>query len=161
MDDLRKLYRLDELSDYKVASHYPDIRGWKITDANNLVIGTVDDLIVNKAEERVVYLDLEVDKKLIDDRDTPVIEIHNDDENHLLLPIGAVSIDESNKSVICNDVSYATFGRAKRFRKGENINREYETALLRTYYPNDDSDTLRNKNQDDDFYRRSHFERRG
>jgi sporulation protein YlmC with PRC-barrel domain len=67
----RNLFRLHELSDYKVASHYPDVRGWKVIDADNRKIGEVDELLVNKATERVVYLDVEVDKKLIEEGHEP------------------------------------------------------------------------------------------
>jgi hypothetical protein len=33
-----------------------------VKDANNRIIGKVDHLLVNKTAERVVYLDVEVDK---------------------------------------------------------------------------------------------------
>ena len=163
MEDHRKLYRLHELSDYKVASDYPDVRGWKIVDADNRKIGEVDDLLINKAEERVVYLDIEVDKKLIEDKDQPLIESkHTDAEDHLVVPIGAVSIDADHKSVVCNDIDYSTFRRARRLRKGQDIKRDYETELIRVYYPDDNRDNLRD-NTDDEynrFYDRRQFQRR-
>lgn len=163
MEDHRKLYRLHELSDYKVASHYPDIRGWNIVDADNQKIGEVDDLVVNKAEERVVYLDVEVDKKIMDNQDQPVIERkHTDAENHLIIPIGAVSIDTEQKHVICNDINYGTIRRARRFKKGQDIQRDYETELIRVYYPDENRDSLRDNNDDDynRLYDRRQFKRR-
>ncbi len=58
----KHLFYLNELSDYKVASDDPDVRGWKVKDSDNRVIGKVDNLLVNKNTERVVYLDVVLDK---------------------------------------------------------------------------------------------------
>jgi hypothetical protein len=60
-DTNKNLFNLDELSGYKVAENYSDVRGWDVKDANNRTIGKVDHLLVNKTAERVVYLDVEVD----------------------------------------------------------------------------------------------------
>jgi hypothetical protein len=38
-----------------------------VKDANNRIIGKVDHLLVNKTAERVVYLDVEVDKTVIEE----------------------------------------------------------------------------------------------
>jgi hypothetical protein len=66
-DTNKNLFNLDELSGYKVAENYHDVRGWDVKDANNRTIGKVDHLLVNKIAERVVYLDVEVDESLIED----------------------------------------------------------------------------------------------
>ena len=104
----RHLYKLDELSDYKVASDDPDVSGWEVRDADNRVIGKVDNLIVNKHAERVVYLDVAVDKTIIDARHDPYGRpenvdirefVNKDGENHVIIPIGMVSLDLENKTV--------------------------------------------------------------
>lgn len=164
----RNLYRLHELSDYKVASDYPDVRGWKIIDADNNTIGKIDDLIVNKATERVVYLDVEVDEKLVQDGydvyNTPANEgahevLNKDGENHVIIPIGSVNIDEDHKHVLSDKIRYDTFRKANRFEKGSAIEREYEVKVFRVYFPEEgSSSTLDDDN--DDFYSHSHFERR-
>ena len=165
--DKRNLFRLDELSDYKVASDYPDVRGWDVIDADNRRIGEVDDLLVNKAAERVVYLEVEVDDDLIKEghqtygkrTDNAPHEILNkDDDNHIIIPIGAVALDEENKKVISNDIHYDTFMRSGRHSKGSDIGREHETRLLGIFYPDDTNDLTSSDN--DDFYNRRHFERR-
>jgi len=43
-DTNKNLFNLDELSDYKVANDYSDVRGWQVKDANNRTIGKVDHL---------------------------------------------------------------------------------------------------------------------
>jgi len=163
----RNLCRLDEASDYKVDSDYSDIRGWKVIDADNNTIGEVDDLLFNKSTERVVYVDVEVDKKLIDDGheaySTPVSDgahefLNKDGDNHLIIPIGAITIDKDHKHVLSNELRYDTFKRANRFGKGQDIDRDYEVKVLGVYFP-DDSRSMTDDN-DDDFYNRSQFNRR-
>lgn len=170
----RNLFRLHELSDYKVASDYPDVRGWKVIDANNRTVGEVDELLVNKAAERVVYLDVEVDDKLIENGHepygTPASEgthevLNEDGENHLIVPIGAVTIDEEHKHVISNDINYDTFRRTKRFGKGQDIDREYEVQIIEVYYPDENRNATSgnynsNDNDNDRFYERQQFNRR-
>lgn len=159
----RNLFRLDELSDYKVASHYSDVRGWDLIDADNRTIGTIDNLLVNKATERVVYLDVEVNDELIEEghktyRDSASAGAHEyinkDGENYLIVPIGTVSIDSDNKRVISNVINYDTFTRSNRYTKGEDINRDYEVKLLAVYFPEEDNEYHAD---DDDFYNKRHF----
>jgi sporulation protein YlmC with PRC-barrel domain len=163
----RTLFRLDEASDYKVDSDYSDVRGWKVIDADNNTIGKVDDLLFNKNTKRVVYIDVEVDKKLIDDGheaySTPVSEgahefLNKDGDNHLIIPIGAVTIQKDHKHVVSNELRYDTFKRANRFSKGYEIDREYENRVFGVYYPDDSRNTTHH--EDDEFYNRSQFNRR-
>ena len=134
----KHLYYLDELSDYKVASKDPDVRGWPVKDADNRVIGKVDNLLINKNSERVVYLDVEVDKTIIDANHDPYSssssEVHEfinrDGENHLIVPIGLVSLNEDQNFVYTDRVNHQTFAETKRFEKGSNVNRDYEVVVL-------------------------------
>lgn len=159
----KTLYYLDELSDYKVASDYKDIRGWEVVDPENRTIGEVDDLLVNRNTERVVYVDVEVDdslsKQVSREFDRPVSEgthsfMNEEGENHLIIPIGSVELDEDNKKIFARDIEFSRFLQTKWMRKGAPINREYETNTLRTYYPNYKSEDWEN---DDRFYERGMF----
>ena len=141
-DTIKNLYYLDELPGYKVAKNYSDVRGWYVKDVNGRIIGTVDHLLVNKIAERVVYLDVEVDKDLIeqghDAYQKSVADgvhgfINKDGDNHLIIPIGMASIDDEIKVVITNEIDSSTFAKAKRFRKGDFIDFEYELNTLRHY----------------------------
>ncbi|MBZ4037502.1 PRC-barrel domain-containing protein [Flavobacterium sp. 17A] len=161
----RNLYRLDELSDYKVASNYSDVRGWKIVDADNRTIGKIDNLWVNKDMQRVVYLDVNVDKALIDDskneiHDTIANEngrefMYRDGDSHLIIPIGSVSINKDTKIVMANSIGYDTFRKTGRYNTQQNFDRNYEKAVMRSYYPNDES---RFENDDEAFYNRREFD---
>jgi len=143
-DKNKNLYYLHELSDYKVAEEYADVRDWEVIDADKRTIGKVDGLLVNKQAERVVYLDVEVEASLIEAGHqtyaTPVSEgvhefLNEDGENHLIIPIGLVRLDEENKKAHCNQIDYSTFAKTKRFKKGFDVEKSYERMVLPHYLP--------------------------
>jgi hypothetical protein len=162
-DTKKNLFNLDELSGYKVADYYSDVRGWDVKDANDRTIGKVDHLLVNKTAERVVYLDVEVDETLIEegyntyqDRVSDGVHefLNKDGENHLIIPIGMAIIDDKNKHVVSNQIDSSTFAKAKRFRKGDVIDFDYELNVVR-YYRGDA--TIHSSNSVDGFYEREEF----
>jgi hypothetical protein len=141
-DQTRKLFYLDELPEYQVATEYSDVRGWDVRDADNRYIGFVDRLLVNRNTERVVYLDVEVDEAVIKDGydvyQVPACEgVHGfankDGENHLIIPIGMASLDENNKKVTTKEINSSTFIKVKRFRKGDVIDSRYEMDVFHHY----------------------------
>jgi len=163
-DTNKNLFNLDELSDYKVAKDYCDVRGWEVKDANNRTIGKVEHLLVNKFAERVVYLDVEVDKTLIEEGhntyQTRVSDgvhefLNKEGENHLIIPIGMAFIDEENKLVTTNQIDSSTFAKTKRFRRGDVIDFSYELDVVR-HYKGDG--TLQNSNVIEGFYNREEFD---
>lgn len=138
----KHLFYLNELSDYKVKSEDPDVRGWEVKDVDNRVIGKVDNLLVNKNTERVVYLDIEVDKSIIEANHEPyrssasegVHEFMNKDgEDHIIIPVDLVKVNEDDKFVYTDKVNHRTFAETKRIKKGSNVNREYETIVSESY----------------------------
>jgi len=146
MDNNKKdknLFYLNELSDYKVASDDPDVRDWKVNDKDQRCIGKVDNLLVNKNTERVVYLDIEVDSSIIEANHKPYSSsakndgvhefLNKDGENHLIIPIGLVTLDEDSKTVHTEKLDHQTFAETKRIKKGSEINREYELWVLQSY----------------------------
>lgn len=144
MSDEKVLYYLDELPGYKVAEEYCDVRGWEVKDTDNRTIGKVDGLMANKIAERVVYLDVAVDKDLIENgHETYAVPasagvhefLNKDGDNHIIIPVGMITLDEENQTVHTNEINYSTFARTNRFSKGAAINREYEIALMHNYIP--------------------------
>ena len=163
----KNLYYLHELSDYKVADDYSDVRDWEVIDADQRVIGKVDGLLVNKEAERVVYLDVEVDQSIIElgheTYGTPdnkgVHEFLNKDgENHLIIPIGMVTLDEENKKVHSNQINHSTFASTKRFQKGVDIGKSYEMMVLPKYSPDTNFDV--ETRLDGQFYDHKEFDPR-
>ncbi len=132
-------------------------------DANNRIIGKVDHLLLNKTAERVVYLDVEVDKTLIEAghntyQDSVSEGVHEflnkDGENHVIIPIGMTTIDERNKLVTTNQIDSSTFDKAKRFRKGDIIDPNYELNTIRHYRGDD---TIHLPKTTEEFYNREEF----
>jgi hypothetical protein len=162
-DQNKNLFNLEELSGYKVAKNYHDVRGWDVKDANNRTIGKVDHLLVNKTTERVVYLDVEVDTTLIEDgyntyQDRAIDGVHGflnkEGENHLIIPIGMAIIDEENKLVSTNQIDSSTFKKTKRFKKGDVIDFCYELNIVRHYRGDN---TIHSSNTVEGFYDREEF----
>jgi len=154
-DKEKHLYYLNELSDYKIDSDDPDVRGWKVKDVDNRVIGKVDNLLVSKARKRVVYLDVEVDQSIIDANHDPYGKsvssdvhefINRDGENHLILPIGLARLNRDEKYVYTDRINHRTFAETKRMEKGTDIDRDYEVVVLESY--NRDLDRDRTKDAD-------------
>lgn len=155
-DNEKKLYYLEELSDYKVANSDKDVRGWEVKDKDGRVVGKVDNLLVNKNTERVVYLDIEVDKSIIDANHKPYSSrakdgvhefLNKEGENHIILPVGLAHLNLESELVFTESMDHKTFAETKRIKKGTPIYRDYEVVILDSYnrddrvedYPHDDS----------------------
>jgi hypothetical protein len=161
----KNLYKLDELSNYKIASDYSDVRGWKIVDAENHTIGKIDNLWVNKDMKRVVYLDVKLDKGLLDDHHNEVRDviandngkefIYKEGDSHIIIPIGSVNINKDTKTVMANSIGYDTFRNTSRYNTQQNFDRDYERRVMKSYYPENDPNYDSN---DDAFYNRREFD---
>jgi hypothetical protein len=167
-ENKKNLYYLDELSDYKVASGYSDVRGWEVLDADKRTIGKVDSLLVNRNEERVVYLDVEVDKNLIEEGHEPFETpdqkgaheyLNKEGENHLIIPIGLVDLDEGGRKVFTDEIGYDTFRKTKRYRKGSQIDRDYEVMVIKNYLPAETTDE--DLYSDERLYNRREYQPKG
>ncbi len=160
----KNLFYLHDLSGYKVADNYPDVRGWDMKDSGNRTVGKVDGLLVNKNEERVVYLDVEVNEDLIETghktfaakASEGIHEILNEEgDTHLIVPIGLVVLDEENKTAKANEINHETFTKTRRYKKGSNVEPGYELIVLNTYLPGTYNESCKQKG--DDFYNHDAF----
>ena len=93
------LARLDELDDFKVASGYPDPRGWPVKTRDGRTIGEVKNLLVDRDALRVRYLDLELDDEFrsagaANGRvHVPVASAHlDDDRDEVLVDLDAAGL---------------------------------------------------------------------
>jgi len=138
----KNLHYLSELKDYKVASGYPDIRGWVVRDADKRVVGKVDNLLINKNLDRVVYVDVEVDQTIIDSRHDPYGKpadpeikefVNKDGQNHVIVPIGLIELEEDEKYIFTSRITHQTFAETKRIERGADLNRHYEETVLSSY----------------------------
>lgn len=154
----RSLYYLEELSNYEIANKDKDVRGWKVKDKDGREIGKVDNLLVNKNTERVVYLDVELDASIIDANHKPYGKkatdgvhelINKDGENHLIIPIGLADLNLESEIVFTKNVDYKTFAETKRIKKNTPIYRDYEVVVLESFNRHNDRKIYAN---DDVFY---------
>ncbi|WP_156101181.1 PRC-barrel domain-containing protein [Salegentibacter sp. Hel_I_6] len=138
----KNLHYLSELKDYKVASGYPDIRGWTVRDADKRVVGKVDNLLINKNLDRVVYVDVEVDQTIIDSRHDPYGKpadpeikefVNKDGQNHVIVPIGLIELEEDEKYIFTSRITHQTFAETKRIERGADLDRKYEENVLSSY----------------------------
>ncbi len=159
----KSLFYLEELSDYKVSNSDKDVRGWNVNDVDGRTIGKVNNLLVNKNTERVVYLDVEVDKSIIDVDYKPYSHkakdgvhdfINEDGENHVIIPIGMAHLDLDKEIVSTRKINHDTFSRTKRKKKNMPIQRDYEVVILDTYTRPEDEVHYP---EDDTFYDRQEF----
>ena len=142
MNTDKSLFKLDELDDYVVADGYVDVRGYEVKDKDGRVVGEVENLIVNKNTERVVYLDVEVDESIISQGFKPYANkasdmthtfLNEDGDTHLIIPIGLANIDEETNCVTTDKVDYNTFATTKRYQKDHPIYRNYEVNVMESY----------------------------
>jgi photosynthetic reaction center H subunit len=117
------LARVGELSDYEVADHHPDIRGWDVVAADGRKIGDVKELIADTTAMKVRYIDIELDK---DFRRT-------DDESRVLVPIEHARLNEDD-DVVRLDAVVSDQARDIPAHRGT-FDREYEGRVTRMFPP--------------------------
>lgn len=161
---------LHELSDYKVSDRDKDVRGWPLKDAKGEYIGQVDNLLISKSDERVVYLDVEVDEDIVKAGHKPYSRsaeegvhqfLNKDGENHLIVPVGMVSLDLDEEIVNTPNIGKTVFSETKRFEKGSLIERHYETNILESYHRDSNLDFKpeERKANDTGLYKRKEYQK--
>lgn len=154
---------LRNLRGYRIAEGDPDVRGWEVVGGDGRRIGSVNDLLVDTAEGKVRYLDVQLDKGLYRDAPEPaavgaptvteylVRETLSDEENrltadhhldsrhhsgerHVVFPIGHAEIDEASDRILFSSLSAADAVNLPPYVPGE-INPDYEQSLRRWFDP--------------------------
>jgi uncharacterized protein (TIGR02271 family) len=119
-----RLFRLDELDDYKVADGEPDVRGWTVRTADDRDIGEVTHLIVDPTALDVRYLEVEVKHELLGTKD----------DRNVLIPIGAARLDEDDDRVRVDRLSSASLRGAPTY-DGSPLTSDREDTMRRFYGP--------------------------
>jgi photosynthetic reaction center H subunit len=118
-----QLARVGELSDYEVADHHPDIRGWDVVASDDRKIGDVKELIADTTAMKVRYLDIELDS---DHR-------RSDEESRVLVPIEHARLIEDD-DVVRLDAVASHQARDIPTHRGT-FDREYEGRVTRMFPP--------------------------
>ncbi len=104
-----------------------------------IVARKVDNLLVSKDAERVVYLDAEMDKSLAEDEhETSTVAVgkgmheflNKDGDNHIIVPTELVRLEEKNRKVICKELNHETFAKTGRFSKETSMGQLYELNIF-------------------------------
>jgi photosynthetic reaction center H subunit len=88
------LRRLRDLPTFEMATGDPDPRGWAVRGSDGQPLGTVYELLVDPVGQRVLYLDVQLSTGL---PGVPPPSPHAD--QHILLPLAAVNLDQEGSSV--------------------------------------------------------------
>jgi photosynthetic reaction center H subunit len=118
-----RLARVSELSDYEVADHHPDVRGWDVVASDGHKIGDVKDLVADTGAMKVRYLDIELQKEFR----------RSDDESRVLVPIEHARLNDDDDIVRLDAVAS---GQARDIpaHRGS-FDREYEGRITRMFPP--------------------------
>ncbi|MFZ0491184.1 MAG: photosystem reaction center subunit H, partial [Salegentibacter sp.] len=81
--------------------------------------------------------------------------INEEGEDHLIVPIGLVALDEDKKVVRTNEIDHQTFAETKRIEKGRTVDRGYEVMVLDSYNRDDEIDYP----EDESLYDRREYDR--
>ncbi|TVP46219.1 MAG: hypothetical protein EA350_07585 [Gemmatimonadales bacterium] len=84
-----RLGRVGELSDYEVADHHPDVRGWDVRASDDRRIGEVEELVADTVAMKVRYLDVKLESDFR----------HSDEMSRVLVPIEHARLNEDDKVV--------------------------------------------------------------
>lgn len=87
-----QLAALKDLPDYRVCADDPDPRGWNVIDTNDILVGTVSDLIVDPAGLIARYI---------------VCSVTRGATRSVLIPTGFVRLDKDNSIVQLDFVTAA------------------------------------------------------
>ncbi len=139
--NMDRVIPLDELDDFEVAEGDPDVRGWEVLTADGRKIGEVDNLLVDTAAMKVRYLDVDLDDSILD-------ELGDDEDRHILIPIGYAQLDEDEDQIMISALKSTDVAALPAYTHGP-LTREYEASLRRSF---DRDYTAAATTKDDDFY---------
>ncbi len=122
-------------SGFEMKDGEPDIRGWKVRNDQNMVIGKVDELLFDTQSLRVRYLILNLDGK-------PLNLISRD----VIIPIGLVSLDIKEDVVLLHEVTAGHLATLPEYKKGK-LTIDTERKVRSVFAPSEGVDYV-----DPDYY---------
>jgi photosynthetic reaction center H subunit len=128
---------LDDLDDYEVAEGDPDIEGWEVIASDGKEIGKIKNLLADASAMKVRYIDVDLDRDLVRDRD----------DSHVLIPVGQVRVIEEDKRVMAESMSSSDVVGLPAYTGGP-VTREYESTLRQRFERGYEHGSV----SDDDFY---------
>jgi sporulation protein YlmC with PRC-barrel domain len=119
----RQLARVGELSDFEVADHHPDVRGWDVVASDDRKIGDVKELVADTTAMKVRYLDIELDRDFR----------RSDEESRVLVPIEHARLIKDDDVVRLDAVASSQARDIPSYRG--TFDRDYEGRVTRMFPP--------------------------
>jgi len=131
-------------SDYKISDGQPNIKGWKVKNADGLIYGEVDELLFNPASRKVRYMIVDTDENNFDL-----------DRRKFLVPIGLATLHEEEDDVYLDSISSHQLQSLPAYVEGHDIDPNMESSIRQNLRSAED--THISDSVDDDFYNHEHF----
>lgn len=106
-----------DIADFKIPDGDPDPRGWDVTTADGQRLGEVSDLMIDTSSGRVRYLEVAVDKDVVE----------QGGRDYALVPVGTARLNDDRDDVVVN-LSLADVAGIPAYEHGR-VSREYEQSL--------------------------------
>ncbi|MGI4759224.1 MAG: hypothetical protein ACRYF0_00860 [Janthinobacterium lividum] len=97
------LRRLRDLPSFELVASDPDPRGWSVRGRDGHAFGIVDELLVDPVSQRVLYLNILLEKSL-----PGMLAPAPHTDQRILLPLAAVDLDAEGRSVFVTALSRDT-----------------------------------------------------
>ncbi|MGH9723378.1 MAG: PRC-barrel domain-containing protein [Bryobacteraceae bacterium] len=121
----RRLSRLTDLNDYRVAEGDTDPRGWDVITGDGHRIGNCTELIVDTQMLEATYLDTDIDEKKLN------LEAV---DRHILVPIEAARLDRARRNIVVDGLFLKDVGTVPLY-SGLPLTSDSEDQIHAAYQP--------------------------
>lgn len=130
---------LDEADNLKVHHDDPDVRDWNVYTADNIKLGKVENLVVDKEAKEVRYLDVHLEDEFLKKEpletkgggETGKVHEHISKEGHrhIIIPVGIAKLDEEGKKLQLEGCDSRIIAGVPHHAKREKITPQYEVEV--------------------------------
>lgn len=135
-------------SRYEIVADEPDIRKWRVTNADGKVLGVVDELLVDRQLNKVRYIVLNMQGKAL-----------NLLSRRILIPIGIAQLDRVDDIVILPTIALDHLATLPTYKKGK-LTFETERKIRNIFAPSNTTADYDDNVADDAFYEHNNFDDR-
>src|SRR3954467_201573 len=132
-------------SGYEIVADEPDIRKWRVTNANGRVLGVVDELLVDRQLNKIRYIVLDMQGKPL-----------NLLSRKVLIPIGIAQLDRVDDIVILPTITLEHLATLPTYKKGK-LTFETERKIRNVFAASNAPVDYDNDVADDTFYQDDYF----
>jgi hypothetical protein len=133
-------------SGYEIVADEPDIRKWRVTNANGKVLGVVDELLVDRQVNKVRYIVLDMQGKPL-----------NLLSRKVLIPIGIAQLDRVDDIVILPTITLEHLATLPTYKKGK-LAFETERKIRNVFAPSNAQVDYNDDVADETFYQDDYFD---